>query len=105
MILGDPGIASVFGETVFETSEILAPASYPTLELVDKPDSLKVVVDGGRRRILILGNVLLHPGVAAISRYQDRCITEVLQRDKAVSRIEELNLPAPLATLEVLDIS
>ncbi len=48
--------------------------------------------------------MLPHPGVATILRYQDRCITEVLQRDKAVFLVEELNFPAPLSSLEVLNI-
>ncbi len=109
MILGDPRLATILSETVLETAdrsaEILeTPASYPALALVDKTDSLQVVIDGLRRWILILGYVPPHPRVAAILRYQDRCIAEVFQRDKAVSFVEEVNLPAPLSSLEVLNI-
>ena len=54
--------------------------------------------------MLVLGNVLFHPGVAPIRCHQDRCVAEVLKRDEAVSFVEELDLPAPLPTLEVFDV-
>ena len=108
MVLGNPGIASIFGVAVLETGNscvhVSAPSADPALKLVDEADPLQIVVDGFRRRFLVLGNVLLHPGFAAILRHQDRSIAEVLERDKAVSFIEELYLPAPLPALEVLDV-
>src|SRR2546430_17236019 len=109
MVLGDPSIAPVFGVAVLKTADryaevLKAPAADPALKLVDETDPLQIVVEGRRRRILILGNVLLHPGVAPIRCHQDRCIAEILERDEPVSFVQELDLPAPLPTVEVLDV-
>ena len=109
MVLGNPSIAPVFGVTILETADrcaevLKAPSADPALTLVDEADPLQIVVNGGRRWMLVLGNVLFHPGVAPIRCHQDRCVAEVLKRDEAVSFVEELDLPAPLPTLEVFDV-
>ena len=100
IVLSDPGFSTILCKAVEITIKVITPAANPTRALIDETNAFEVIVDSWGTRILRCCDVLSDPTLAAIGGFQNCCVAEVLQCDKADFLIQKLYFPSPFATCQ-----